>query len=341
VFWLTKIQNSINDSGNLSMKIISIVLLILNILIFNCKPKSKSSTSTSIPTVVYYQKTGDVKISSASGSPLAIKLFDIIPDGSILQTGANGQVELLLPTGALLKLFENTNLKIDTKLFADQNLTRNRFFLNSGKLFVKQPSALKKGESIEVVTTTQVAGVRGTEFMTVVESDSSKVLVSEGSVQSEQVTEANENDPLLSDSAAVIEEGNKSEANDDSRETLPLTEEEKELLAKESKSAAELILEAKEQMQSIREQFEQERERIRANLEEFKVENRQKLEDQKSNNQNELEAQKTKNAELLNSAKGDKEQGTREMNSAKETQKSDIQNKAKSELDAIKEGLKK
>jgi hypothetical protein len=228
---------------------------------------------------------------------------------------------------------------LNTKLLSEQNITKSTLKLTLGRVFVKQPHPLKKGETLQVVTPTQIAGVRGTEFLTETTSESSQVLVSEGTVQTEWRKEETTTD--LSDTGEYVTEGNKSEADDSKRETLPLSEEEKELLANQSKTAAELLEEAKLQMDSIREQFEKEREQIKQNLQNFKTENQEKLNEQKALNQDTINNQKTANKELLNAAKGESDKDTRSMQDSSSSQKGDIKNNAKSEFDAIKQNMKK
>jgi hypothetical protein len=315
----------------------TLFIIILISLISFCKPKQ--SPSNSITSIVYYQTQGEVQFFDPSGKTYSPKLLDQLPDGAKIKTG-KGKVDLLLATGGLVRVYDRTELTLDTKFLSDKNETSNRLKIQLGQVFVSQPTSLKKGESLVVSTPTQIGGVRGTEFLTVVEDTSSKILVSQGQVQTEKVSDPNAETNLAPESE-VISEGNKSEADDQKRETLPLTDEEKALLKNESKSAAELILEAKEQMQSIREQFEEEKARIKVDLEKFKTENKQILDEQKNANKATIDEQKAKNADLINTAKGNKDKETRDLQDAKDSQKGDIKNNAKSELDAIKQGMKK
>ncbi len=312
-------------------------ILIIFALTFQCKPKTIKEES--ISTVVYYRTQGVVTFSNAEGKTFSPKLLDLLHDGDHIKTAAKSQAEFILSTGGIIRLLEGSELILNTKLLADQNVVKSTLRLTLGRVFVKQPKPLKKGETIQVVTPTQIAGVRGTEFLTVVTSNSSEVLVSEGTVQTDW--KKDESISELSETGDYVTEGNKSEANESIRETKPLTDEDKQLLAEQSKSAADLLEEAKVQMESIREQFEKEREQIKQHLEDFKTQNKVIIDEQKANNQDILETQKSANKELMDGTKGETVKDAQNMQNNSANQKSDIKNNAKSELDALKENMKK
>lgn len=312
-------------------------ILILFVITFQCKPKTNKEES--ISTVVFFRTQGVITFTNAEGKTFAPKLLDLLHDGDHIKTAAKSQAEFLLATGGIIRLLEGSELILDTKLLSEQNVVKSTLRLSVGRVFVKQPKPLKKGETIQVVTPTQIAGVRGTEFLTEVTSNSSQVLVSEGTVQTDWKKDESPNE--LSESGDYVAEGNKSQADDLGRETKPLTEEDKQLLAEQSKSAADLLEEAKVQMESIREQFEKEREQIKQHLQDFKTQNKVNLDEQKAKNQDLLETQKATNKELMDGAKGETVKESKSMQNNSANQKSDIKNNAKSELDALKESMKK
>jgi hypothetical protein len=313
-------------------------ILILAGLTLECKPKS--TVTDSFSAVVFYRTQGNVQFYDTKGKLFTPKLLDLLHDGDKIQTNSKSQAEFLLSTGGVIRLLANSELILNTKILSEQNVTKSTLKLTIGRVFVKQPNPLKKGETLQVVTPTQIAGVRGTEFLTEVTAESSQVLVSEGTVQADW-TKDDTSTAELSENAEYISEGNKSEANSSKRETKPLTDEDKQLLAEQSKSASELLEETKAQMDTIREQFEKEREQIRLNLQNFKSENQNKINEQKSANEDALKEQKSANQNLLKGTKGDTEKETRSLQEGNSSQKGEIKNNSKSEFDAIKQGLKK
>ncbi|WP_167884185.1 FecR family protein [Leptospira idonii] len=325
------------------MKPIFYTICLFLILFVNCKQKPE--TGTSVAATVVYQSIGEVEYILPDGSKHNFLVSDSLPDETRIKTGSNGKLDLILKTGALLRVLANSEIRLDTKFFSKQDASRNRFQVLKGKLFIQQPTALRKKESLEVITQTQVGGVRGTEFLTQVDGETSQILVSEGAVQTEHIPpvpgEPNAEPPTFNENSPVVTEGNKSEADAETINTSPLTDDEKLLLSDLSTSSAQILQSAKEQIQSIKDQFEKDKERIKIDVEKFKEDNRQILNEQKDKNRAEIETQKEANKQLLNDTKGSTSKTTKDISSGKDEQKSEIQNSSKSQMDAIKEGLKK
>ncbi len=82
-----------------------------------------------------------------------------------IRTGKNGYVELTLPEGSILRLAPDTLFQIDTSVFSGDKPRRFSARLLLGKLWARVTSAIgMPGSSFRTVTSTAVAGVRGTTY---------------------------------------------------------------------------------------------------------------------------------------------------------------------------------
>jgi hypothetical protein len=160
-------------------QIIASALLVTSITIFSisCQKDSKDSSTSQTPTkeeartaVIAFIK-GEVVI-LREGNQTKPTLGDALLAADTIVTGTNGSVEILLGDEGVLKLAKNTSLRLVTALAAHGVERSTEVTMQYGKL-VAVLHKEKKNESFNVVTPTSIAGVRGTSFLTSVESPSS------------------------------------------------------------------------------------------------------------------------------------------------------------------------
>ena len=118
-----------------------------------------------------------------------------LPHGSIIITGVNSEVDLLLTTGSLAKVGPNSKLVLNafwqkdfqasakkvTDLKEETSPSRVAFKLETGDLVV-DVKKLNRESSFVVESELGVAGIRGTQFGLSTNSDSTELAVLEGSV---------------------------------------------------------------------------------------------------------------------------------------------------------------
>ncbi|MEL6545874.1 MAG: FecR family protein [Myxococcota bacterium] len=114
-----------------------------------------------------------VKAGVASGDP--------VYRGTRFTTGSDGNVEIKLTNGSLMRIRSNSSLQLSpTKR---RRKKKNSVVLFFGRVWSSISKAAGADENYEVATPTAVAGVRGTEFETAVAPDGSvRVRVDEGRV---------------------------------------------------------------------------------------------------------------------------------------------------------------
>jgi len=99
-------------------------------------------------------------------------LGDALLKSDTIVTGTNGSVEILLGDDGVLKLSKNSSLQLTSALAEHGQERQTEVTMQYGKL-VTVLNKERKSESFHVVTPTSIAGVRGTSFLTSVESPSS------------------------------------------------------------------------------------------------------------------------------------------------------------------------
>ncbi|GBF50860.1 LipL45-like lipoprotein [Leptospira ryugenii] len=142
-----------------------------------CQKQSKddvpSNTSNnaapSSEAVIAFVK-GEVVVLRA-GNQSKPNLGDPLLATDTIVTGANGAVEILLSDDGVLKLSKNTSLSIATALAGHGEEKQTEVTVQYGKLITVLKKE-RKSEQFNVVTPTSIAGVRGTSFLTSVESPS-------------------------------------------------------------------------------------------------------------------------------------------------------------------------
>jgi hypothetical protein len=153
--------------------------VILGIILFGFSCQKDSKVSVQTPTeqteeartaVIAFIK-GEVVV-LREGTQSKPTLGDPLLATDTIVTGANGSVEILLGDDGVLKLSKNTSLQLTSALADHGQERKTEVTMQYGKL-VTVLNKERKNETFNVITPTSIAGVRGTSFLTSVESPSS------------------------------------------------------------------------------------------------------------------------------------------------------------------------
>ena len=131
---------------------------------------------TSNATVIF--SMGEVVLTDQGGNEKSIRQGDVIKKGANLETGNDSQCTIQVGEKALVKILENTSVKVE-KLF-DNGV--NALYLEKGKVLSKVHK-LKKNNEYNVRTETSLAAVRGTTFSVSYYPGKNIVAVSKGKVE--------------------------------------------------------------------------------------------------------------------------------------------------------------
>lgn len=129
-----------------------IVVMLLCALPVRADEPSEAMKVTFLEGRATAQRSGAGPVPLAPGSELH--------EGEVVATGPDGKLELLLPTGTLVRLGPGTRLELRAASGSAQRFTARLAF---GNLWAKVHKLLA-GEEFKVETENAVAGVRGTEF---------------------------------------------------------------------------------------------------------------------------------------------------------------------------------
>jgi hypothetical protein len=174
-------------------KFIMLFAAALLVISFNCKKQDGEQLIT-VTTAV-----GDVKLITAKGET-APKSGDLVAQGDTVVTGKASMVDLVYGDKGIIRISENSNVKIETLIAAQESDTA-RLAMDKGKLFVTI-SRLKKESSFEVKSSTSVAAVRGTSLRVTADENGSRVDVLKGKVNVVPVNKGN----AVPEAAKVVEE---------------------------------------------------------------------------------------------------------------------------------------
>lgn len=97
------------------------------------------------------------------GKPLPLALKGTVEQGDVLETGANGRLEVVLGDKSVVRLGPSSRLKLDTARFEETGREFKATLL-LGKVWSKVTSVFGAERNFEVRTERAVAGVRGTVF---------------------------------------------------------------------------------------------------------------------------------------------------------------------------------
>ena len=111
-------------------------------------------------TVTAVEGAATVSPAGATGAPQEVVLQSVLHEGDVIETGADGRVELLIATGTQLRIGPGARAELRE---ASAEGGRFRLKLAVGNLWA-HVAKLLTGDRFEIETENGVAGVRGTEF---------------------------------------------------------------------------------------------------------------------------------------------------------------------------------
>jgi hypothetical protein len=97
----------------------------------------------------------------------------IVYPGDIIQTEANGRVELIINRETVVRIRENTRLKVDAFRDAEKSEGKTRMGFSLGSVWAKMKKFKDKMNRFELELPTAIAGVHGTVYQASVDKDSS------------------------------------------------------------------------------------------------------------------------------------------------------------------------
>lgn len=145
---------------------------------------------------------GEVTVTHAGKGPAALNAGDEIKAGAVVTTGKKSMATLQIDTVGIVRIAENSTLKMKTLYAAGRATELN---LDSGTVFSKVMK--KSGMEYQVKTPTLVASVRGTQFVVVARGKGDSVMVREGIVAVATPSEKKAREVTEKKRAAVNEEG--------------------------------------------------------------------------------------------------------------------------------------
>lgn len=315
------------------MKRILLILCILFSFVFlsDCKDKKKENKSLQAGVVTFTK--GDTKLLSKDGKEKKIQKDTFFFKEDTIITGKDGIVDVQLSDGVVIRVKQNSKLKLQDIIVGDNGNTINaKLKLESGKVFAKTDKKLASGSSFKISTPTFVAGIRGTEFIVEDSDGKDQTLVSDGSVSVETLDE--NGNPTGKES--TIEKGHKGIIEKNSIKNADLSPEELAELKEDSQSISSLTEDARKRMQEIIQTLDDQKTINRDALEEQMQKNNTELGDLKDKNQQLLDEQKQKNNDLMNETTSKANEQKNELKDKTKAQTDEVKGKGNSELEEMK-----
>ncbi len=285
------------------------------------------------PGAALVNSRGQVTLLPANGQPYAFeesmkfKPEGLLLEGDAVRTGANSRVDLQFPTGLVMRLGANSNVRLSRgKILGGENYGQVLMDLKQGRLMTRKQK-LNAGSRVVIRTPTLVASVRGTEFLVKQDGPAGEVLVQEGTVlvsDDDEIPSApttrdidgpptpeqpgdeepidDPYDTLDEDLEAItngqeVDEGNKIEVTEDTEapeegDVDELNDDDRAELEEMSDGLDYMDAQGLEQIESILQSFEEAKAEIREAVEEQREKNREMMDSEKSRMRDEFEAQK-------------------------------------------------
>ena len=315
------------------MKRILLILCILFSFIFlsDCKDKKKENKSLQAGIVTFSK--GEVKLLSKDGKEKKIQKDMFFFKDDTIVTGKDGIVDIQLADGVIIRIKQNSKLKLQDIIVGDNGNTINaKLALEAGKVFAKTDKKLGADSSFKISTPTFTAGIRGTEFIVEDSEGKDQTLVSDGSVAVDTLDESGN----PSGKESVIEKGKKGVVEKDSIKSQDLSPEELAELKEDSQTISSITEDAKKRMEEIIRGVDDQKQINRDTLEEQMQKNSTELNDLKDKNQQLLEEQKQKNKDLINETTGKTNEQKSEIKDKTKAQTDEVKSKGNSELEEMK-----
>ncbi|MBN1576321.1 MAG: FecR domain-containing protein [Chitinispirillaceae bacterium] len=110
---------------------------------------------------------------SAAAKPKPLKINSIVTPGNIIETGADGRVEIIINREAVVRLRERTTTVLEAFRPTADAAGKTRIGCSVGALWTKVKKFKDRVSRFELQLPTAIAGVHGTVYETVVAADSS------------------------------------------------------------------------------------------------------------------------------------------------------------------------
>jgi hypothetical protein len=109
--------------------------------------------------------TGKAGILKADNSLQSVAIGQQLGAGTVLITGDNSKLNIKLADGSIVSMQPNSTLKLDTlSMYSGGGMVDTKLRLQQGKLETEANPAHVQGNSMQIITPTAVAAVRGTKF---------------------------------------------------------------------------------------------------------------------------------------------------------------------------------
>ncbi len=312
------------------------ILIILILMSYCKKEEEKKLPNKAIVSLV----VGDAIIQTEDKKEIKAAInFVVFPKDKII-TSKDSFLDLQINEDVKIRIKENTVLVLESIFLNEkENKISANFKLEKGKVYSKITKKLSKDSSFQIKTRTYVAGVRGTEFIAEENPNSSKTLVSEGSVSIDLLDK--EGKPIGKE--IIIENGNKGICVNNTISEKKLNDEEIKELDTDSKTISSIKTEAMENINKIIKTLDDQKSINEKVLNSQKEKNKEELNQLNENNSNELNKLNQINKENLEEIKtksiSDKVKMTSEQNSEREKiqdSAKETKSKSNSELEELK-----
>ncbi len=127
--------------------------------------------------------TGKAGILKTDDSVQSVAIGQQLGAGTILFTGDNSKLNIKLADGSIVSMQPNSTMKLDTlSMYSGGGMVDTKLRLQQGKLETEANPAHVKGNSMQIITPTAVAAVRGTKFRVSTDNTSIRQETLEGKV---------------------------------------------------------------------------------------------------------------------------------------------------------------
>jgi hypothetical protein len=179
-------------------RIMPILALITLFTIFNCSKTEEGSGGFIVQNYI-----GTVSIQGTGASRLP-EIGSPVSEGDTVITGSQSTIDLVYNETALLRINENTTVRIDSLMARIKNTME--IALEKGTVYTAVEK-LKSDENFRISTKTMVAAVRGTNFRVSADENSSETDVLTGTVKVNPVQDGR----VVSDISNEVRENNSAE----------------------------------------------------------------------------------------------------------------------------------
>jgi tetratricopeptide (TPR) repeat protein len=160
------------------MKFYIIIFMAIQILAVTGCSKQSKDVKNEIKSCIVTFKEGEAYL--ADSTDKIINIGDSLKENDTVKTGLKSTVELQFKEKSIIRVKENSILKISS-LYNTENSGKVSLFLDNGKILAN-PEKQAKNSVFEIETQSITVGVRGTEFVVISQNNISKVAVRTGEV---------------------------------------------------------------------------------------------------------------------------------------------------------------